>query len=134
MKKILVLCNHIEQETIATPSVTYDETLKINPTNPHKNLELHLYNITYPILRELNPIGQDLLEIASYIYHADRSVKRGRETDVFAEHWKRHFHFAIPVSNPDFWNSPEISNLLIETLEFVTDDHFSFTFSTLNLF
>jgi 7-cyano-7-deazaguanine synthase in queuosine biosynthesis len=129
LKKILVLCNHTKEESIAIPSVPYDETLKINPTPPQKNLELHLYNLTHRILGELNPLGQDLLEIASYVYHADRSIKRGGETDVFGDNWKRHFHFVIPISNQDFWNAPEITDLLIETLEFVTDDRFSFTFS-----
>jgi len=128
LKRILVPCNHSEDHETLLRGIAYDQVIKINPTPPNKNLELHLYNITHRILAELNPIGQDLLEIASYVYYADRSIKRGEETDLYGEKWKRDFEFVIPVSNPEYWNNPQVGNLLNEALEFLTDDRFTFNF------
>lgn len=126
MTKILVLCNHSDSNV---PSSTiYDKVLHINPTPSRQNLKLHIDNITHRILSELNPLARDLLEIAAYVYYADCSVRRGAETDVYADKWRRRFEFVIPVSDPDRWNKPEIKDLLKETLEFLTDDQLSFTF------
>lgn len=126
MKKILVLCNTANPDS---PNHDYDETLPVNPNPPNQNLNLHVDGPTYRILEGFNPLAHDLLEIASYIYYADCSIQRGSTFDVFAARWRRRLDFVIPVSAPDFWNQPEVKNLLIETLEFLTDDQFSFNFT-----
>ena len=108
---------------------SYDATIAINPNAPRQNLKLHIESITHQILSELNPLAHDLLEIAAYVYYADCSISRGRETDVYAEKWQRKFNFIIPVSNPSRWNEPDVKDSLKETLDFLTGDDFSFTFT-----
>jgi len=127
MTRVLVLCNHSDNGGIL-PNTTYDEMLHINATPPQKNLQLHIDNITHRILEQLNPLAQDLLEIAAYVYYADCSVKRVTETDVYADKWQRRFEFVMPVSDPDRWNKEEIKDLLRETMEFLSGDEFAFTF------
>ena len=127
MKKILVPCNRCKKNEIPK-NITFDETIPINASQPNQNLKLWIHNITHEILRELNPLAQDLLEIAAYVYHADSSVKRGTRKDVYADSWRRHFYFVIPISDPEKWNAPELKSLLIETLSFLSDDEYSFTF------
>jgi len=127
MKKILVLCNHTTLDEIPT-RIEFDEQIQINAISPNQNLRLQIENITHQILSNLNPISKDLLEIASYIYYADCSIKRGSERDVFAKDWRRKFDFVIPVSNPDLWNSQNINNILKDAIEFLSGDKYSFTF------
>ena len=100
MKKILVLCNHTTLDEIPA-RIESNEQIQINAVSPNQNLRLQIENITHQILTNLNPISKDLLEIASYIYYADCSIKRGSDRDAFAEDWKRKFNFVIPVNNPD---------------------------------
>jgi 7-cyano-7-deazaguanine synthase in queuosine biosynthesis len=127
MIKILVPCNHCRNDEIPA-SITFDKKNPINAIPPKRNLKLHIDNITHAILKTINPLAQDLLEVAAYVYYADCSEKRGSEVDVYAERWRREFEFVIPVSNPDIWNKSEIKDLLIETIEFLSGDKFSFTF------
>jgi 7-cyano-7-deazaguanine synthase in queuosine biosynthesis len=128
MDKILVICNQGNGKALPGKA-SHDETIAINPNPPRQNLKLHIESITHRILSELNPLAHDLLEIAAYVYYADCSISRGRETDVYAEKWQRKFDFIIPVSDPSRWNEPEVRDLLKETLDFLTGDDFSFTFT-----
>ena len=127
MNSILVLCNHSDSEAVPQ-STAFDITLNINPTPPDQNLQLHVDNISHQILSNVNPLAHDLLEIAAYTYYADCSIKRGEDTNVYADRWQRNFELVVPVSDPARWNNPEIKNLLKETLEFLTGDEFSFYF------
>jgi 7-cyano-7-deazaguanine synthase in queuosine biosynthesis len=112
----------------AVPGSPFDLSLPINPLPPKQNLRLRIDNITHRILTTLAPQAQDLVEIASYVYYADCSVSRGTEADVYGDAWRRTFHFVIPVSDPNRWNDPALRDPLTEMLEFVSGDHFSFTF------
>lgn len=127
MNKILVLCNHSDINDVPT-GISYGEKLLINPSPPEQNIALHIDNITHRILSNLNPLAHDLLEIAAYIYYADCSIRRGAETDVYADKWPRSFEFVIPVSDPNIWNTSSINDLLRETIEFLSGDEVSFTF------
>jgi len=123
----LVLCNHAKPD--AAPTGRYDQTIHINCTPPRVNLNLHIDNITHRILSNLDPLAQDLLEIAAYVYYADCTVPRGTDKDVYADQWRRNLVFVIPVSDPKKWSDPVISDLLIEALEFITDDKLSLVFT-----
>ncbi|MEI7732742.1 MAG: 7-cyano-7-deazaguanine synthase [Verrucomicrobiota bacterium] len=71
----------------------------------------------------------DLLEIAAYVYSADHLAKRGgKDVDCFGTHWRRHFHFHIPVRMLDFWRMPAVTGALRELLEFLSEDSYDFTF------
>jgi hypothetical protein len=80
--------------------------------------------------QHLSPRLVDLLEIASYVYAADCATSRGKAwtDDDSTEPWGRELAFVIPVREPAFWKSAEITHLMIEVLNFLSNDKYSFTF------
>jgi nucleoside phosphorylase/7-cyano-7-deazaguanine synthase in queuosine biosynthesis len=71
----------------------------------------------------------DLLEIAAYVYCADRLVKRG-ETDSLEFHsWSRSMHFLIRVRDQAFWSQYAVRGKLNELLSFLSGNQaMEFTF------
>ena len=73
----------------------------------------------------------DLLEIASYVYCADRMISRGPSDAVEYHSWSRTFEFVIRVRDAVFWNKCEIKQALSDALQFVTGDReYRFDFPT----
>ena len=71
----------------------------------------------------------DLLEIAAYVYAADRNTKRGQKDAVEYHAWARHFLFHIRVRDIEFWGEPRVRSCLSQALEFMTGDlSFEFEF------
>lgn len=71
----------------------------------------------------------DLLELAAYIYCADRKVSRGAKHLVEYQSWARSFHIVIKVRDYEFWKRPEIAESLAKALTFMTgDQEYRFTF------
>jgi len=71
---------------------------------------------------------KDLLEIAAYIYAADRSFSRGETDRVEYDTWSRSFHFIVKVRDEAFWNSKKTTKALNDVLSFVSGDR-EYTFS-----
>ena len=72
---------------------------------------------------------KDLLEIAGYLFAADRESSRGKPDNVEYHSWSRCFHIHIKVRDYKFWNAPEIKYLLSDILCFITGDkEYKFTF------
>lgn len=72
---------------------------------------------------------RDLIEIAAYVYCADRQIKRGERDAVEYHSWGRNLNFAIKVRDYEFWNSPQTQRKLNELLSFLAGDasvHFTF--------
>lgn len=71
----------------------------------------------------------DLLEIAAYVYAADRSVRRGSRSAVEYHSWARDFDFRVHVRDHAFWSREDVVRTLCQALEFMTGDHaYHFTF------
>jgi len=70
----------------------------------------------------LPPKILDLLQIAAYVFCADRLVNRGARESLSNDAWARSFEFHIPVLDYDFWNNPALQNALSEALVFMTGD------------
>lgn len=93
-----------------------------------RNVNLDLPNFIRRILYLPDRV-LDLLEIAAYVFAADRLVKRGTRDSVEYHNWSRSFHFIIRVRDYPFWTSSEVGETLSESLEFMTGDRsFKFTF------
>lgn len=65
----------------------------------------------------------DLLEIAAFVFCADRLIRRGRKDAVEYHSWSRKFHFVVKVRDYEFWNEQNICRKLSETLSFMSGDH-----------
>lgn len=92
-------------------------------------LNLHAQSLAGTVLEQINPHAADLVRIASYVYAADQIVSRGGEADVYGRKWRRHFGMCIPVNRPAFWMNDKVRQRLVNTLSFLTEDSWEFSFS-----
>ncbi len=70
----------------------------------------------------------DLLRLAAFVYGADTRISRGTAKDVFASKWPRSFRMVLPVWDLSFWKRHEVRDALVEALQFLTGDEFTFEF------
>jgi 7-cyano-7-deazaguanine synthase in queuosine biosynthesis len=71
----------------------------------------------------------DLLELAAYVYCADRWTDRGAKDAVEYHGWSRAFHFHVKVRDFAFWSQSSIGNKLNAVLSFLSGDReFNFEF------
>jgi len=98
------------------------------------NVNIRFENVARVFNQNLSPRLVDLLEVGSYVYSADCSTRRGEQwtDEKSTEPWGRDFAFVIPVREPDFWSSSEISSLLAEVLSFLSNDKYTFAFVRLD--
>lgn len=106
------------------------QRIDLNAIGNKANVNIRFENVARVFNQHLSPRLVDLLEIASYVYAADCATSRGKEwtDDDSTEPWGRELAFVIPVREPAFWNSPEITRLIIEVLNFLSNDKYSFSF------
>lgn len=80
-------------------------------------------------IENLQPRIIDLLEIAAYVFSADRAVDRGERTSINNNSWARSFQFHIPVRDYLFWSDPKVSASISAAIEYMTGDRkYSFQF------
>ena len=71
----------------------------------------------------------DLLEIAAYVFAADRLTPRGSRKAVEYQSWSRSLHFIVSVRDYEFWRQSRVSKALADALLFATGDNdYEFTF------
>lgn len=64
----------------------------------------------------------DLLELAAYVFAADRLSPRGSKSQLEFHKWSRSMHFHIKVRDFPFWSNDLIGKKLSEALCFMTGD------------
>ena len=64
----------------------------------------------------------DLLELAAYVYCADRMSSRGPKVAVEYHAWARSFRFVVKVRDYAFWKRNDVSACLSRALQFMTGD------------
>ena len=71
----------------------------------------------------------DLLEIAAYVFAADRLTPRGSREAVEYQSWSRSIHFIVRVRDHEFWSQSSVCEALEAALRFATGDQgYKFTF------
>jgi 7-cyano-7-deazaguanine synthase in queuosine biosynthesis len=94
-----------------------------------KNINFDFGDVHSKVLSSFSPRFVDLAEIAAYIYCADQAISRVKmDVDRFGADWRRSFRIFVPVREPGFWKSQEVKTALCETLNFLSDEFFEFTF------
>ena len=124
---VLVLCNGASSP---------DESYKNNRTIvlDYRDTESTLANVRLALPDFVQDVYYlpdrilDLLELAAYVYCADRMTSRGPKDAVEYHAWARSFHFVVRVRDYDFWNDSEVSAWLSRALQFMTGDR-EYTFS-----
>ncbi len=108
-----------------------DQTVFMNiwGSSDQQNINLHIDDLHEAFWKDVPSQFHDLVEIATYVYCTDQKVKRiGQDVDSFGGNWRRNFHFHIPVRAISVWQRTEIREALIEVLNFLSDDHYEFSF------
>jgi len=96
--------------------------------------ELQNKNVNFQLPRFVENVGfipdryLDLLEIAAYVYCADRFVSRGSKESPYFAGWQRHLKHIIFVRDYKFWSDNSVIRLLEELLSFLSGDLHKFEF------
>lgn len=94
-----------------------------------KNIELKLADISKTMSGKILDIHLDLVEVAAYVYCADQQTKRGTEhLGHMGRQWRRRMNFVIPVRCYEVWESDQVTTALENTLHFLSEDNYTFTF------
>ncbi len=86
-----------------------------------KNVKLGLTEFVEHVVH-LSARLLDLLEIAAYVFCADRMCPRGRRNQVEFHNWSRSLELHIKVRDSEFWNSVTVQEALKEALCWMTGD------------
>jgi hypothetical protein len=128
--RVLVLCNSAQpQEDLGEYKRVL--TLAYHPNAPtDRNIELSLPDFIRDVYHLPDRL-LDLLEIAAYVFSADRLIRRGERDDVEYHAWARSFEFRIRVRDHAFWSQGDVKRKLSEALTFMTGDRdFTFIFQS----
>lgn len=88
-----------------------------SPQNISLKLSDFIENVIYLPDRVL-----DLLEIAAYVFCADRHASRGKPENLEYHSWARQFEYFIKVRDAGFWQTPVVLNKLQEALIWMAGD------------
>jgi hypothetical protein len=106
-----------------------DSVLSLALSGRSQNISLKLEDISKKLIRNIPSLLVDLIEIATYVFCADRATSRGGGVQQgMGTDWRRDFRFIIPVRNPRHWNSRKVAEALSSTLSFLSDDNYAFEF------
>jgi hypothetical protein len=108
------------------------KTIPLQLWGRHSNITLKISDLTRKMVSNLPDLYADLLEIAAYVYCADQTTTRGGNGAVnVGANWRRNMRFVIPVRRPEFWSKQEVTETLEDTLAFLSDDNYGFSFTKL---
>ena len=125
----IILCNGASlPPVLCEPCESESLRLEYRATDSSRNVKLLLPDFVRDVYY-LPAHILDLLEIAAYVYSADRFVSRGRKDALEYHSWSRSFDFVVKVRDFQFWEKPTIKKKLSDALCFVSGDcAYRFTF------
>jgi 7-cyano-7-deazaguanine synthase in queuosine biosynthesis len=100
--------------------------LEYRPGSDRRNVRLGLPRFVTDLLH-IPARTLDLLELAAYIYAADRHTRRGSRDAVEFHGWSRRFTFRMKVRDVEFWQRADVREALRSCLTFMTG-HADFAF------
>jgi hypothetical protein len=99
-------------------------------TGPRRNINRGIDDIEARMVGEAPANLRDLLDIATYVFVADRMVTRGGDTlPNMGSQWRRRIRLHVAVRDPELWSSPSVKAMLGDLVEFISEDRFTFEFS-----
>lgn len=95
---------------------------------------LSLHRLNARMLSNQPPRLADLLDIAIYVHLGDLQTTRGSTLlRDLGRTWRRQMRFRIPVREAAFWQSPQASQMLHDSVQFLTGDDIVFEFVQANM-
>ena len=77
--------------------------LDYRPGTPAQNIRIGLPGFVRDVYH-IPDRRLDLLEIAAYVFSADRLIERGRKHQLEYQSWSRRFRYRIRVRDQEFWS------------------------------
>lgn len=106
------------------------KSLRLEYRGGKRNVRIALPGFVHQLLH-VPPRFLDLLEIAAYVYCADRWSHRGAKRAVEYHAWSRDFVFHIKVRDLEFWSRADVCEQLSAALTFLSGDRsFEFDFQS----
>jgi hypothetical protein len=125
----LVLCGPLAGNPV--PAADPDP-VRLRLRGPSANVHLRIEDVRRNMFTEVPPAFLDLLDLAAYVYAADQAVGRGGGgVEYLGAGWRRSLVFRVPVREPDLWGSGPVSDALVSTLSFLSEDEYRFEFEPL---
>lgn len=120
----IILCDGVAMPDQLTGTVpAHRITQLINREGlPNRNMTVKIHDFASRLIPRMPDRTRDLIEIAAFIYAADRLVKRGRTDQVEFENWARELTFCVPVRDLVYWQQAEVATNLANALTFVSGD------------
>jgi 7-cyano-7-deazaguanine synthase in queuosine biosynthesis len=113
----------------AAPPHDEGRAIHLHLAGASSNINRGFEDIEKQMVSEIPDHLRDLLDIATYVFVADRMVGRGGKTlPNMGREWHRRFRFSIAVREPDRWNRPEIKAALQDLVAFLSGDDYRFQF------
>jgi len=123
--KYIISCDRIPVKKVERNA----KYLELDYRNANGNVIIELNRFVNNVYKFRKDRIKDLLEIAGYVFAADRKTSRGAKDALEYHSWSRYFHFHFKVRDIDFWNREDVKNVLSEALCFMTGDYaYEFTF------
>lgn len=108
------------------------KTVALTALGKNPNVTIKVSDLARIFMGTVSPRMLDLLEIASYAYTADSGTSRGTGwLNDATEQWGRDLRFVIPVRDLSFWQRTDVQDSLRRTLQFLSNDSYSFRFTAL---
>ncbi|TAK21534.1 MAG: hypothetical protein EPO26_14395 [Chloroflexota bacterium] len=109
------------------------KVVRLDAGGDDPNVHVRLEDVAEVLQDHLDDRLTDLLEIASYVFTADCAMRRSSQwTDSGSEEpWGRDLRLVIPVRDDAFWTRGEVSEQLVRTVGFLSEDHWQFDFQPL---
>jgi hypothetical protein len=107
------------------PSRDADRARQLRLAGDTANINRRIEDIEKRMIGEVPDHLRDLLDIATYVFIADRMIPRGGRTlPNMGRDWHRRFRLVIAVREPDRWNGTEVRSTLEELVGFLSGDTF----------
>ena len=126
MADALIICGGSAPSKKAKATIRLD----VSPnSDPAHRIDFNADKMRAKFLDELPDIVADALELAVYVFAADRLVKRGSSSSPeIGSGWQRRLQFQVPVRRPDIWQRRDVNDALVDVLTFLSGDDLSFEF------
>jgi 7-cyano-7-deazaguanine synthase in queuosine biosynthesis len=128
MSETLIVCGG-EPAPLRCSGAVFE--LDVSPTSPpDKRIRFNPGIISAQLVDDLPDALADAVEMAAYVFSADRLARRGsKDSRHIGAEWQRHLRFRIPVRRHDLWNRKDIKDSLGSALAFLSGDQIEFEFT-----
>lgn len=125
MKRFDIICGSEPDRALSAEA----EIVRLDVQGKSRNVNLRIEDLSRAMVSNIPDVLLDLIEVGAYVYCADQRLPRGSDRLMdWGRDWRRELNFTIPVRCPELWESAAVKDTLIETLGFLSEDSYSFSF------